>query len=74
MIGYLKGTVKNKDEAHLLVEVKGVGFLLSVPHYLWQKASYIKRSWHRPDEGNTWGWVRNGPSRYCSYSLPRMPP
>ncbi|MBN1263105.1 MAG: Holliday junction branch migration protein RuvA [Candidatus Pacebacteria bacterium] len=66
MIGYLKGKILEKDPERLLllVDVAGVGFLMAVPDYVWQKSvkgeekAFLVYTHLRQDEISLYGFLK----------------
>ncbi|MFC1727740.1 Holliday junction branch migration protein RuvA [Patescibacteria group bacterium] len=64
MIGYLEGQIKEKYPEQLLVNVRGVGYQLSVPNFVWQncqkneKKSFLVYTHVREDEISLYGFLK----------------
>ena len=65
MIGYLKGQIKERTPEKLIIDVHGVGYELSVPHYVWQncpqgkKKAFLVYTHVRDDEISLYGFLKS---------------
>jgi Holliday junction DNA helicase RuvA len=64
MIGYLKGKIREKYSEQLVVDVNGVGYLLAVPHFVWQRCpqgkarEFLVYTYVREDEISLYGFLK----------------
>ena len=63
MIGYLKGKIQHKYPERLVIEVRGVGYLVAVPHFVWQRCpkgetkEFLIYTYVREDEISLFGFL-----------------